>query len=115
MAASSATRASRCRSVRAIADPEPSGLSRTGPRHQSLTRRARPPPPGFRLAGSSFGHAAPATPTLSGRCLPLHVLEHGPCRPAIDLEPVCLLIGAERRAREHSGLAVDLVLVEPEL
>src|SRR5262249_23850169 len=45
----------------------------------------------------------------------LHVVEHRRGRPAIDLEPVRLLISAERRAREHAGLAVDLVLVEAEL
>src|SRR5499433_1219744 len=45
----------------------------------------------------------------------LHIVEHRRGWPAIDLEPVRLLIGAERRAREHAGLAVDLVLVEAEL
>src|SRR5207248_7709391 len=33
------------------------------------------------------------------RRLSLHVVEHGGGGPAIDLEPVRLLIGAERRAR----------------
>src|SRR5262245_56296378 len=42
----------------------------------------------------------------------LHMLEHRGRRPAIDLQAIGLLIGAERRAREHTGLAVDLVLVE---
>src|SRR5205823_9622504 len=46
------------------------------------------------------------------RRLSLHVVEHGGGGPAIDLEPVRLLIGAERRAREHARLAVDLVLVQ---
>jgi hypothetical protein len=36
----------------------------------------------------------------------LHVLEHRGRRPAIDLEPIGLLIGAERRARKLAGLAV---------
>src|SRR5262245_788554 len=42
----------------------------------------------------------------------LHMLEHRGRRPAIDLQAIGLLIGAERRAREHAGLAIDLVLVE---
>src|SRR5262247_807770 len=46
---------------------------------------------------------------------PAHVVEHRRGRPAVDLDAVGLLISAERRAREHAGLAVDLVLVEAEL
>ncbi|KAG5734512.1 hypothetical protein E4T56_gene14407, partial [Termitomyces sp. T112] len=34
--------------------------------------------------------------------------------PAIDLESCRFLIGPERSARQHPGLAVDLVLVEPD-
>src|ERR1700680_484078 len=88
MAASSAIPASRYRSVRATVDAE---LKRTN------TRRTRPGgacqlPPGFPLPG------------LFSRRLPLHVVEHGRGRPTIDLEPVGLLIGAERGAREHAGL-----------
>src|SRR4029077_912373 len=49
------------------------------------------------------------------RRLSLHVVEHGGGGPAIDLEPVRLLIRAQGRAREHTRLAVDLVLVEAEL
>src|SRR5258705_3668493 len=55
------------------------------------------------------------TCTESPTVLLLHVIEHGRGRPAIDLEAVGLLVGAERRAREHAGFAVDLVLVEPDL
>src|SRR5258707_15864413 len=56
-----------------------------------------------------------AGPSLFDRRPAMHVVEHRRGRPAIDLEPVRLLIGAERRTREHAGLAVDLVLVEAEL
>src|SRR5262249_10707751 len=41
----------------------------------------------------------------------LHLLQHGGGRPAIELEVVALLIGAERRAGQHAGLAIDLVVV----
>src|ERR1700722_982615 len=41
----------------------------------------------------------------------LHVSEHRGGRPAIDLQAVLLLIGAERGARQHPGLAVDLVMI----
>ena len=41
-----------------------------------------------------------------------HVVEHRRRRPAIKLEGICLLIGAERGARLHPGLAVDLVVIE---
>ena len=33
-------------------------------------------------------------------------------RPAIDLESILLLIVAERRARQHAGVAVDLVVIK---
>src|SRR3954447_7647182 len=39
--------------------------------------------------------------------------QHLFARPAIDLEACGLLVGAERSARLHARLAVDLVLVEP--
>src|SRR5437879_5843460 len=39
----------------------------------------------------------------------LHMLERGRIRPAVELEPVALLVGAEREPRLHAGLAVDLV------
>src|SRR5262245_16439044 len=81
-----------------------------------------------RSAHKTAAHVAsqsnPAGPRPAGFCLSpdsvlrrlsLHVVEHGSGGPAIDLEPVRLLIGAERRAREHARLAVDLVLVEAEL
>src|SRR5262249_28620344 len=42
------------------------------------------------------------------------VVEHGARGPAIEGKPVRLLIGTERRAGEHPGLAVDLVMVEAE-
>src|SRR6185312_3452680 len=45
---------------------------------------------------------------------PPHVREHVRGRPAVDLEAVLLLVGAERGAGEHAGLAVDLVAIEPE-
>src|ERR1700756_146324 len=38
--------------------------------------------------------------------------QHGFARPAIDLQSRRFLIGAERRARQHASLAVELVLVE---
>src|SRR5437870_4432732 len=41
------------------------------------------------------------------RRLSLHVLEHGRGRPAIDLQSIGFLVGAERGAGEHSGFAVD--------
>src|SRR6516164_3728038 len=41
----------------------------------------------------------------------LHLPEHRRSRPAIDFKPVALLIFAERGARQHAGLAVDLVVV----
>src|SRR5262245_44756468 len=41
-----------------------------------------------------------------------HVIEHGAGRPAIELEPVRLLIRAEGGPRHHAGLAVDLVGIE---
>src|ERR1700674_2382458 len=44
----------------------------------------------------------------------LHVGQHGEGRPAIELEAVRFLIGAEREPRAHAGLAVDFVHVEPE-
>src|SRR5262249_52150183 len=47
--------------------------------------------------------------------LSLPAIDAGRRGPAIDLEPVRLLIGAKCRAREHAGLAVDLVLVHAEL
>ncbi len=39
------------------------------------------------------------------------LLQHRRGRPAIDLEPVALLIIAERGAGQHAGFAVDLVVV----
>src|SRR5262249_8666349 len=83
----------------------------------SRTRRGQPPP-GFRLPRAlPYTTRVRCTPLRASvlRCSLLHVLEHRRGRPAIDLEPVRLLIGSERRAREHAGLAVDLVLVEAEL
>src|ERR1700722_5183548 len=41
----------------------------------------------------------------------LHVREHRGGRPAIDLQAIALLISAERGARQHAGLAVDLVMI----
>src|ERR1700733_2560459 len=41
----------------------------------------------------------------------LHVREHRGGRPAIDLQAIALLIGAERSTRQHAGLAVDLVMI----
>src|ERR1700744_5655714 len=38
--------------------------------------------------------------------------QHRLARPAIHLQSGALLVGAERRARLHAGLAVDLVVVE---
>src|SRR5262249_42471624 len=39
----------------------------------------------------------------------LHMGEHGSGRPAVDLEAIRLLIGADREPRAHPGLAVDLL------
>src|SRR5262245_29123780 len=44
-----------------------------------------------------------------------HVVEQGWRRPAVQLEAIGLLIGAKRRARQHAGLAVELVRIEAEL
>src|SRR4051812_12165762 len=52
--------------------------------------------------------------TCASTSLFLHVREHVGRRPAVDLEPILLLIGAERRAGQHAGLAVDLVLIHAE-
>src|SRR5437868_9745171 len=41
-----------------------------------------------------------------------HVIENGLRRPAVERKAVLLLVGTERRARQHAGLAVDLVLVK---
>src|SRR5262245_41160159 len=41
-----------------------------------------------------------------------HRLQHRLARPAIDLDPGRLLIGAECGTRQHAGLAIDLVLVD---
>src|SRR5262245_23490324 len=41
----------------------------------------------------------------------LHLAEHRRSRPAIDFKPVAFLIFAERGARQHASLAVDLVVV----
>src|SRR5947208_6363797 len=43
-----------------------------------------------------------------------HRLQHRLAGPAVDLEAGGFLIGAERRASLHAGLAVELVLVEPD-
>src|SRR5208283_3230466 len=51
-------------------------------------------------------------PRLRRGRMAAHVVEHRGARPAIELEAVRLLVGAERGARFHAGLAVDLVLVE---
>src|SRR5262249_9837866 len=42
-----------------------------------------------------------------------HPAQHIRGRPAIELEAVRLLESAERKARLHAGLAVDLVLIKP--
>src|SRR5688500_2167590 len=47
--------------------------------------------------------------------LSAHMREDLGSRPAIELQAVGLLIGAERGARQHAGLAIDLVAIEPEL
>ncbi len=41
-----------------------------------------------------------------------HMVEHFGRRPAIDMQPIGLLIRAERGAGFHAGLAVDLVAVD---
>src|SRR5438128_7888928 len=90
---------------------------RTIRRARSKARRVKHPP-GFRLPRALQWRrqfAALLLELLVFRGSLLHVVEHRRGRPAIDLEPVRLLVGAERRAREHAGLAVDLVLVEAEL
>src|SRR5262249_35638341 len=90
---------------------------RTIRRFKIKTRRVRNPP-GFRLPRALRWRrecAALLVKLSVFRRSFLHVVEHRRGRPAIDLEPVRLLIGAERRAREHAGLAVYLVLVEAEL
>src|SRR5262245_55466175 len=43
-----------------------------------------------------------------GRCLDAHVLQQCLRRPAVDLQAIGLLVGADQRARVHSCLAVDL-------
>src|SRR5206468_10331558 len=43
-----------------------------------------------------------------------HGAQHRFARPAIDLEAGGFLVGAERRTGLHAGLAVELVLVEPD-
>src|SRR5262249_32469655 len=48
-----------------------------------------------------------------GGWTPAHVVEHSGSWPTIELETVGFLVGAERRAGLHAGLAIDLVLVEP--
>src|SRR4051794_25310516 len=57
-----------------------------------------------------------ASPALSALRLSrrLDRAQHLFARPAIDLETCGFLVGAERSARLHTGLAVDLVLVEPD-
>src|SRR5262245_16052025 len=91
-----ATPAGLCRSVRAIR------TDRSGSHASILTPGGAQASPGFVCGQTSIAAV-----------LLLHMLEHGRGRPAIDLQAIGLLIGAERRAREHAGLAVDLVLVEP--
>ena len=54
----------------------------------------------------SFVNCRPSIPFTR-----LHLLQHRGSRPAIDLQPVALLIIAKRRARQHAGLAVDLVMI----
>src|SRR5438477_848821 len=89
----SAIPASRCRSARAT---------------RSNRRRSGYKQPGERASAAGF--RMPSIPPG----LALHVGEYRRRRPAIDLEAIGLLIGAERGAREHAGLAVDLVLVDAE-
>ena len=104
-AASSATPASRYRSARAT---KPAPATKPFRIRTMQTRRARQRRRVFVWEFALFGAVS------SCRSQP-HVLEHRGGRPAIDLEAVGLLIVPERGAREHAGLAVDLVLVEPEL
>src|SRR5436305_10058689 len=59
-------------------------------------------------AGTRARRSIPAGPAA-------HVVEHGGGRPAVEFQPVRLLIGAEREAGLHAGLAVDLLGVITEL
>src|SRR5262245_52369722 len=110
-----------CRSMMASATSSAGAVARwrsASKRRSHHRRREIENPAGALPAGLLFlpqrtvGRIANA---LILRRAALHVLEHGRGRPAVDLDVVRLLIRAERRAREHAGLAVDFVLVEAEL
>src|SRR5262249_51205341 len=80
------------------------------PRHSRYRKRM-----GLRVKPAE---AAAAMPPSTGAdrgtspALRQHVPEHLHGGPAIELEAVCLLVGAERGSGLHAGLAVDLVGVQ---
>src|SRR5205823_2813823 len=87
-------------------------LNVIGLRRAGKAKRARHPLQ--RLAtGTRFALCPPYE--LSPRLIAAaeHMVEHRLRRPAVEREAVLLLVRAERRARQHAGLAVDLVLIEP--
>jgi hypothetical protein len=57
----------------------------------------------LRFRGDERSKSAPAH---------LHLPQDRRRRPAIDLESILLLIVAERCARQHAGVAVDLVVIK---
>src|SRR6516162_4480951 len=64
------------------------------------------------MSGLSSAFLAGVPPPRRPSTVCSHMAKHSGSRPAVDLQAVLLLIGAERRARLHAGLAVDLVLIE---
>src|SRR5262245_35577161 len=107
------------------ARPSPTAARSMSNPLRSTSRRRRSTPCRRRMkaraATSSVNRCGTATATgqdasrfAIDRYSPPHVLKHGGGRPTVDLQSVFLLIRAERRAREHAGFAIDLVLVETE-
>src|SRR5215468_2747749 len=77
---------------------------RAKPKRSSNTEQALSPPYGARPVGRRSPRAEAGA----------HVVEQGRRRPAVQLQAIGLLVGAKRRARQHAGLAVELVGIEAE-
>src|ERR1700692_4667878 len=77
--------------------------SQSGHRPPVVHRSDRPGPRYIDLAGNA------APPSVAGL---LHMRPPRRDRQSIDLQPLAFLIGSERRAGQHAGLAVDLVVIK---
>src|SRR5580704_1283011 len=70
------------------------------------TRHSSAPPPQGKGNRISLRRSIASIPATR-----LHLCQQSGSRPAIELQPVALLIFAEGGARQHPGLAVDLVVI----